>query len=72
MACGNDQVLGVDYTLTFTAVMDLSKVKVILALPATWGGVTTKHGKIPNAYVKVDKEPHLRIILPMPRGMPVS
>ena len=30
VACGNEQVPGVDYTLTFAAVMDLSSVKVIL------------------------------------------
>uniref|UniRef100_A0AAV1UKL9 Reverse transcriptase Ty1/copia-type domain-containing protein n=1 Tax=Peronospora matthiolae TaxID=2874970 RepID=A0AAV1UKL9_9STRA len=72
VACGNEQVLGVDYTLTFAAVMDLSTVKVILALAATWGGVSAKHGDIPNAYVKAYKEPHLRIYLQMPRGMPVS
>uniref|UniRef100_A0AAV1T269 Reverse transcriptase Ty1/copia-type domain-containing protein n=1 Tax=Peronospora matthiolae TaxID=2874970 RepID=A0AAV1T269_9STRA len=38
VACGNEQVLGVDYTLIFAAVMDLSTVKVILALVATWEG----------------------------------
>uniref|UniRef100_A0AAV1VI54 Integrase catalytic domain-containing protein n=2 Tax=Peronospora matthiolae TaxID=2874970 RepID=A0AAV1VI54_9STRA len=46
-------------------------VKLILALAATWG-MPAKHGDIPNAYVKADKEPHLRIYLQMPRGMPVS
>uniref|UniRef100_A0AAV1TTK9 Reverse transcriptase Ty1/copia-type domain-containing protein n=1 Tax=Peronospora matthiolae TaxID=2874970 RepID=A0AAV1TTK9_9STRA len=71
VACGNEQVLGVDYTLTFAAVMDLSTLKVILALAATWW-VPAKHGDIPNSYVKADKEPHLRIYLQMPRGMPVS
>uniref|UniRef100_A0AAV1T508 Uncharacterized protein n=1 Tax=Peronospora matthiolae TaxID=2874970 RepID=A0AAV1T508_9STRA len=50
VACGNEQVLGVDYTLTFAAVMDLSTVKVILALAATWG-VPAKHGDTSNAYV---------------------
>ena len=33
--CGNEEVLGVDYGLTFAAVMDLSTVEVILALAAT-------------------------------------
>ena len=71
VACGNEQVLGVDYTLTFAAVMDLSTVKVILALAATWG-MPAKHSDIPNSYAKADKKPHLRIYLQMPRGMPVS
>uniref|UniRef100_A0AAV1T191 Integrase catalytic domain-containing protein n=1 Tax=Peronospora matthiolae TaxID=2874970 RepID=A0AAV1T191_9STRA len=71
VACGNEQVLGVEYKLTFAAVMDLTTVKVILALAATWG-VPSKHGGIPNAYVKAEKEAHLRIFLQMPRGMQVS
>ena len=71
VACGNEQVLGVDYSLTFAAVMDLSTVKVILALAAMWG-VPAKHGDIPNAYVKADKEAHLDIYLQLPRGMSVS
>ena len=49
--CGNEQVFGVDYALTFAAVMDMTPVKVILALAATWG-VPAKHGDVPNAYVK--------------------
>uniref|UniRef100_A0AAV1TTB1 Reverse transcriptase Ty1/copia-type domain-containing protein n=1 Tax=Peronospora matthiolae TaxID=2874970 RepID=A0AAV1TTB1_9STRA len=36
------------------------------------GGVPAKHGDILNACGKADKEPHLRIYLQMPRGMPVS
>ncbi|KAG3017100.1 hypothetical protein PC128_g23191 [Phytophthora cactorum] len=30
VACGNEQVFGVDFGLTFAAVMELSTVKVIL------------------------------------------
>ena len=70
VACGNEQVFGVDYRLTFAAVMDLSTVKIILALAATWVA-PAKHGDIPNAYVKADKEAHLDIYLHMPRGMAV-
>lgn len=43
-------MLGGNYNLTFAAVMELSTVKVILALAATWE-VPAKHGDIPNAYV---------------------
>lgn len=70
VACGNEQVFGVDYVLTFAAVMDMSTVKIILALAATWGDVA-KHGDIPNAYVKADKESDLEILLQVPRGMDV-
>uniref|UniRef100_A0AAV1UH64 Reverse transcriptase Ty1/copia-type domain-containing protein n=1 Tax=Peronospora matthiolae TaxID=2874970 RepID=A0AAV1UH64_9STRA len=70
-ACGNYQVLGVDYGLTFAAVMDSSTVKFFLALADTWG-VPANHGDIPNAYVKADKEAHLRIYVQLPLGICVS
>lgn len=58
VACGNEQVLVVDYKLMFAAAMDLSTVKVILTMAATWG-VRVKHEDIPNAYVKANKEENL-------------
>uniref|UniRef100_A0AAV1VCP2 Uncharacterized protein n=1 Tax=Peronospora matthiolae TaxID=2874970 RepID=A0AAV1VCP2_9STRA len=54
------------------SVMDLSTVKVILALTATWGGVPSKHGDISNANVKANKEAHLRTYLQLPLDMSVS
>ena len=71
VTCGNEQVFGVDYQLTFAAVMDMSTVKVILALSAIWG-VPAKHGDIPNAYVKAEKESHLEILVHIPQAMEVS
>ena len=71
MACGNEQVFGVDYVLTFAAVMDMSTVKIILALAATWG-VVAKHGDVLNTCVKADKESDLEILLQVPKGMDVS
>lgn len=68
VACGNEQVFGVDYVLT---VMDMLTVNVIMALAATWG-VRAKHGDIPNAYVKADKVASLAILLKVPKGMVVS
>ena len=58
VACGNEQVLGVDYNLTFVAVMNISTAKVVLALVETWG-VPAKHGDIPNAYVRGSTPQHL-------------
>ena len=34
--------------------------------------MSTKHGDIPNAYIKAEKETHLRVYLQLPRGMIVS
>ena len=64
-ACGNEQVFGCDYNITFAVVMDMSSVKIILALARKWR-VPAKHGDIPNAYVKAEKEPELRIFLRIP------
>uniref|UniRef100_A0AAV1UE31 Uncharacterized protein n=1 Tax=Peronospora matthiolae TaxID=2874970 RepID=A0AAV1UE31_9STRA len=57
MACRIEQVLGVEYELTFAAVMYLSTTKIILALAST--GVPAKHGNNHIAYVKADEEAHL-------------
>ena len=38
--------------------MDMSTVKVLLALAATWV-VAAKQGDLPNAYVKADNESNL-------------
>uniref|UniRef100_A0AAV1UNT6 Reverse transcriptase Ty1/copia-type domain-containing protein n=1 Tax=Peronospora matthiolae TaxID=2874970 RepID=A0AAV1UNT6_9STRA len=47
--------------------MDVTTVKVILALAATWG-VPAKHEDFPNAYVKAEKEQHLEILMHVPRA----
>ena len=64
-------MLGVDYSLTFDAFMDLSNVKFIVSLAVVWG-VPAKNGDIPDAYVKVDKEAHLEVYLLLPSGMSKS
>uniref|UniRef100_A0AAV1VGR1 Uncharacterized protein n=1 Tax=Peronospora matthiolae TaxID=2874970 RepID=A0AAV1VGR1_9STRA len=51
--------------------MDMSMVKVLLALPATWG-IPAKHGDIPNACVKADKESNLEIMQQVPQAMEVD
>ena len=51
--------------------MDISTAKFLLALAATWG-VPAKHGDIPYAYVRAEKEAHLDICLQVPCGMTVS
>ena len=71
VACYNEQVYGVDYGLTFAAVMELSTVKVILVLALRWG-VPARHRDIPNAYVKADKEEHLDVFLVILKGMKIQ
>eukprot|EP00644_Phytophthora_capsici_P005569 jgi/Phyca11/97425/e_gw1.2.919.1 len=70
VACGNEQEFGVNYGLTFAAVIEMSSVKVILALARKWR-VKAKHGDVPNAYVKADKEEDLDIFTHLPQGMSV-
>uniref|UniRef100_A0AAV1UXY6 Reverse transcriptase Ty1/copia-type domain-containing protein n=1 Tax=Peronospora matthiolae TaxID=2874970 RepID=A0AAV1UXY6_9STRA len=63
-ACGMRERAGLRCRLRvdFAAVMELSTVKVILVLALRWG-VPARHGDIPNAYVKANKEEHLEIFL---------
>ncbi|OWY93993.1 putative mitochondrial protein [Phytophthora megakarya] len=68
VACGNEQQLGVDYCVTFAAVIDMSGVKLLLALARKWR-VPAKHGDVPNAYVKADKEAELVIYIRVPQRM---
>ncbi|CAI5705438.1 unnamed protein product [Peronospora effusa] len=71
VVCVNEQVFGVDYNLTFAAVMDLSTVKMILMLSRRWK-VPARHGDVPNAYVKAEKEEHLDIYMKVPKGMTID
>ena len=71
MACRNGQVFGVDYSLTFAAVMDMSTMKVILRLAGTWS-VPAKQGDVPNTFVRADKEEHMDILLHVPSSMQIK
>ena len=71
VACGIEQVFGRDYNVTFAAVMEMSSVKLILALARIWR-VPAQHGDIPNAYVKADKITELDIFLKFLQGMDVD
>ncbi|GMF47391.1 unnamed protein product [Phytophthora fragariaefolia] len=68
VACGNEQEFGVNYGITFAAVIDMTSVNLILVLARKWG-VPAKHGDVPNAYVKAEKEAELDIYLRIPQGM---
>ena len=51
--------------------MDMSTVKVILALAAMWG-VPVNHSDIPNAYGKAEKKSNLEILLQVTQEMDIS
>ncbi|KAE9008429.1 hypothetical protein PR001_g15331 [Phytophthora rubi] len=36
VACGNEQEFGVDYSVAFSAVIEMSSVKLIFVLARTW------------------------------------
>ncbi|OWZ14944.1 hypothetical protein PHMEG_00011504 [Phytophthora megakarya] len=71
VACGNEQVYGVDYTDTISAVLDMTTGKVIFVLAHIWG-VPARHGDVPSAYVKADKEDHIEIFLHISKDMVLS
>ncbi|KAE9318006.1 hypothetical protein PF008_g18606 [Phytophthora fragariae] len=62
VACGNEQEFWVDYSVAFSAVIEMSSVKRIFVLVRTWR-VPAKHGDVPNAYIKSDKVAVLDIFL---------
>ncbi|KAG3105800.1 hypothetical protein PI125_g13360 [Phytophthora idaei] len=68
VARGDEQEYGVDYTVTFSAVLAMVSGKVILVVSRIWK-VSARHGDVPNAYVKAKKEAELIIILLIPQGM---
>lgn len=55
VVCGNEELFGVDYNLTFAAVMDLATVKLIVILSRRCN-VSARHGDVRSAYVKTEKE----------------
>lgn len=61
MLCSNEQAYGVNYTLTFSAVMDITTAKVVLALARVWK-VAARHGDVSNAYVKAEKDEVFEIV----------
>uniref|UniRef100_A0AAV1T7Z6 Reverse transcriptase Ty1/copia-type domain-containing protein n=1 Tax=Peronospora matthiolae TaxID=2874970 RepID=A0AAV1T7Z6_9STRA len=51
--------------------MDLVTVKLILVLSERWN-VPARHGDVPNAYVKAEKEEQLDIFMKVPKGMQIT
>uniref|UniRef100_H3GKF0 Integrase catalytic domain-containing protein n=1 Tax=Phytophthora ramorum TaxID=164328 RepID=H3GKF0_PHYRM len=70
VAHGNEQEFGVNYSITFAAVVDMTSVILILVLMG--GGVPAKQGDVPNAYVKAEKEANLAIFIHLLQGMVIS
>ncbi|OWZ18981.1 hypothetical protein PHMEG_0006833 [Phytophthora megakarya] len=62
------QEYGVDYSLTFSAVLEMASGKLILVISRIWG-VPARHGDVPSAYVKARTEANLIILLIIPQGM---
>lgn len=67
VACGNEQEFGVNYGITFAAVIEMTSVKMIFVLAMKWC-VPAKHGDVPNAYTKADKEADLESFCASRRG----
>nr|CCA14419.1 conserved hypothetical protein [Albugo laibachii Nc14] len=65
---GDEQVYGVDYTFTFSAVMEMISGKVILAVSRLWV-VPARQGDVPSAYLNAEKEDSLKILLHIPQRM---
>lgn len=71
VVCGNEKVFGVDYNLTFAAVMDLVTLTIIFVIFRRLN-VPACHGDVPSAYVKEEKEQDLNIFMKVPRGTHIT
>ncbi|POM62934.1 hypothetical protein PHPALM_27860 [Phytophthora palmivora] len=60
-----------DYNITFAEVADMFSVKLIGGLARKWR-VPAKHGVVPNAYVKADKEAELVVYIHLLKEMTIS
>ena len=58
----DELMYGLDYTYTCSAVLEMISSKAILAVSRIWR-VPVRHGDVPSAYVKADKEAGLEILL---------
>ncbi|POM72769.1 mitochondrial protein [Phytophthora palmivora] len=63
-----DREFGVNYSVMFASVIEMSGVKLIPVLARKWH-VPAKRGDVPNAYVKAKKESELTIYIRIPQGM---
>lgn len=68
VGCGNEQVYGLHFILTFAAVLDLPSDKFIVALGLNWG-VPAEHFDVSSAYPKAKKEEGLAIYMVIPQDM---
>ncbi len=68
VACGNEQVYGRHYDVVFSAVVDMTVIKLLLAIVATWN-VDAIHANAPNAYVQAELGDDYDLYMALPRGM---
>lgn len=68
VACGNEQVLGENFLLTFAAILNMTSAKAIIAITWIWR-VPARHFDVPSAYVRAAKEDGVDIHLFIPDGM---
>ncbi|MCP4569438.1 MAG: hypothetical protein GY841_17825, partial [FCB group bacterium] len=68
VACGNQQVHGIDFQDTFAPVMEVQLLPLFLKLAIMWG-TKVHQGDVPNAYVKADCEQGYTIYMKIPKGM---
>ena len=67
VAGGDEQVLRRDYNLTFSAVLELTSGKVILAVERSWG-IRARHYDVPSAYRKSYNEEDIKFTYGSPKA----
>ncbi|DBA04711.1 TPA: hypothetical protein N0F65_012294 [Lagenidium giganteum] len=68
VAGGHRQILGVNYGLTFAAVLDMTTAKVVFTFAIIWC-VPASHFDVPSAYLQANQVDGFTIYLSIPAGM---
>jgi hypothetical protein len=68
VACGNEQVYGRYYDIVFSAVVDMTVIKLLMAIAVTWN-VDAIHADAPNAYVQAELGEDYDLYMELPMGM---
>jgi hypothetical protein len=71
VACGNEQIKGVNYENTFAPVLAMPTANTVCSLGIKWD-VPPQHGDVPNAYPRAYTENGMKIYMEIPQGIVID
>ena len=71
MGRGDLQIKGKSYMLTYSAIISMVSIRIIVIFSIIWR-VPARHGDVPSVYVKASLEEDFKNLLQIPPGMLIS